>query len=44
MHLWQGENVPTSGCTAMSEPHLRQVITWLDPAADPRLVQLVDPR
>lgn len=44
MHLWQGETIPTSGCTAMSEPHLRKVVTWLDPAADPRLVQLVEPR
>jgi L,D-peptidoglycan transpeptidase YkuD (ErfK/YbiS/YcfS/YnhG family) len=44
LHLWQGENVPTSGCTAMSETHLREVLTWLDPAADPRLVQLVEPR
>lgn len=44
LHVWQGENIPTSGCTAMSEPHLRKVLTWLDPAADPRLVQLVEPR
>ena len=41
MHLWLGENVPTAGCTAMSEPHLRQVLTWLDPVANPCLVQLV---
>ncbi|MEZ5388138.1 MAG: hypothetical protein R3F13_21740 [Prosthecobacter sp.] len=39
-HIWQGEAVPTSGCTAMSEPHLREILTWLNPAADPRLVQL----
>jgi L,D-peptidoglycan transpeptidase YkuD (ErfK/YbiS/YcfS/YnhG family) len=44
LHVWQGKDIPTSGCTAMSEPHLRQVLTWLDPAADPRLVQLVEPR
>ena len=41
MHLWLGENVPTAGCTAMSEAHLRQVLTWLDPAANPCLVQIV---
>ena len=41
MHLWQGENVPTSGCTAMSEENLRSILMWLDPAKDPRLVQLV---
>jgi L,D-peptidoglycan transpeptidase YkuD (ErfK/YbiS/YcfS/YnhG family) len=43
LHLWLGEDVPTAGCTAMSEPHLRQVLTWLDPATNPCLVQLVQP-
>jgi L,D-peptidoglycan transpeptidase YkuD (ErfK/YbiS/YcfS/YnhG family) len=41
MHIWQGENVPTAGCTAMSEAHLRKVLAWLDPAAKPCLVQLM---
>jgi len=41
LHLWQGEHVPTSGCTAMSEKHLRSILMWLDPKKDPRLVQLV---
>lgn len=41
MHIWQGENVPTAGCTAMSETNLRQVLAWLDPHANPCLVQLV---
>ena len=41
MHLWQGETVPTAGCTAMSETNLRQVLAWLDPQANPCLVQLV---
>ena len=44
MHLWLGENVPTAGCTAMSEANLRKVLTWLDPAANPCLVQLVQKR
>lgn len=44
LHLWQGENVPTSGCTAMSENDLCLILTWLDPAKDPRLVQLVRSR
>lgn len=43
-HIWQGENIPTSGCTAMSEENLRRVLIWLDPAVDPRLVQIVMPR
>ena len=41
LHIWQGENVPTSGCAAMSEAHLHKVLAWLDPAANPCLVQLV---
>ncbi len=44
LHLWQGENVPTAGCTAMSEQHLRQILAWLDPAENPCLVQLVQQR
>ena len=43
MHIWQGENVPTAGCTAMSETNMRVVLEWLDPAANPCLVQLVSP-
>lgn len=43
-HIWQGKDIPTSGCTAMSESDLRRVLTWLDPSADPRLVQIVMPR
>jgi len=39
LHVWQGENIATSGCTAMSLMHLRQVLLWLDPTADPRLIQ-----
>ncbi len=41
LHLWQGREVPTAGCTAMSEPDLRKVLTWLDPHANPCLIQLV---
>lgn len=44
LHLWQGENVPTSGCTAMSEENLRSILMWLDPEKEPRLVQLVRSR
>ncbi len=43
LHLWQGREVPTAGCTAMSEPDLRKILTWLDPHANPCLVQLVQP-
>ncbi|MDZ4403549.1 L,D-transpeptidase family protein [Prosthecobacter sp.] len=41
LHIWQGESVPTSGCTAMRESDLRSILMWLDPEKDPRLVQLV---
>ncbi|MDB6007691.1 MAG: hypothetical protein JWR15_4678 [Prosthecobacter sp.] len=41
LHLWQGENIPTAGCTALSEPNLRQILAWLDPAVHPCLVQII---
>ncbi|MDI1312319.1 L,D-transpeptidase family protein [Prosthecobacter sp.] len=44
MHIWLGENVPTAGCTAMSEANLRKVLAWLDPATEPCLVQMVPGR
>ena len=44
LHIWQGESIPTSGCTAMAEDDLRKVLTWLKPSAQPHLVQLVQRR
>lgn len=41
MHIWQGPELPTSGCTAMTKADLRAVLMWLDPDKDPRLVQWV---
>ena len=41
LHIWQGASIPTSGCTAMSEADLRSVLAWLDPSANPHLVQFV---
>lgn len=41
LHIWQGEHIPTSGCTAMSAQHLRTILAWLDPISDPHLVQFV---
>lgn len=41
LHLWQGESVATSGCTALSEANVRKILAWLDRTADPCLVQLV---
>jgi len=40
MHIWKGPHHPTSGCTAMSRGAMEGLVGWLDPAADPVLVQL----
>ena len=40
LHVWLSPSTPTSGCTAMPEQDLRQLIGWLDPAKAPLLVQL----
>ena len=42
LHLWSGPGDSTSGCTAMTSEDLHGVLTWLDPAAGPRLVQWVE--
>lgn len=39
LHIWGGENSPTSGCTALSEENLLRIIRWLDPACNPVLAQ-----
>ncbi len=40
LHLWQNNKTGTSGCTAMAEPQLLELIQWLDPKRRPLLVQL----
>lgn len=40
LHVWAGPGAATSGCTAMAEENLRQVLAWLDPRARPVLAQL----
>jgi D-alanyl-D-alanine dipeptidase len=40
LHIWRGENVPTVGCTAMSQPSIEKLVRWLDAAKSPLLVQL----
>ncbi len=40
LHVWADPGVATSGCTAMAESDLREVLAWLDPRARPVLVQL----
>jgi D-alanyl-D-alanine dipeptidase len=41
LHVGGGpESKGTAGCTAMSEPELREMMRWLDPAKQPAMVQL----
>lgn len=40
MHIQKSEDSPTSGCTAMQEEQLLQLMKWLDKAHKPLLLQL----
>ncbi|MDH3252409.1 MAG: L,D-transpeptidase family protein [Ignavibacteria bacterium] len=40
LHVWDGPRSTTSGCTAMEESRLLEVIRWLDSDTGPVLVQL----
>lgn len=40
MHIWQGETVPTAGCTVSAEPLMASLAAWLRLEAHPVLVQL----
>lgn len=40
LHVWEGPNRPTVGCTAMEVSNLLNVLRWLDPVKNPVLVQL----
>ena len=39
LHVWNGPESSTAGCTAMAEDDLKSLLAWLDPSAHPRLVQ-----
>lgn len=39
LHLWRSPGAPTLGCTAMDKQELIRLLTWLDPAKHPLLVQ-----
>ncbi|MCB9877743.1 MAG: L,D-transpeptidase family protein [Planctomycetes bacterium] len=39
LHVWREPGSATSGCTAMDREDLLAVLRWLDPAAQPLLVQ-----
>lgn len=40
LHIWKNSSTATTGCTAMAERDLIQLLRWLDPAARPILVQV----
>lgn len=39
LHAWREGGRGTAGCTSLDKEHLRQVLAWLDPAAQPVLLQ-----
>jgi L,D-peptidoglycan transpeptidase YkuD (ErfK/YbiS/YcfS/YnhG family) len=43
LHIWHSHDQGTAGCTAMSQVELETLLTWLDPARKPLLVQLPQP-
>lgn len=43
LHIWHSHDQGTAGCTAMPRPELETLLTWLDPARKPLLVQLPEP-
>ncbi len=43
MHIWLKEGVSTSGCVALAESDLLEILHWLDPGKKP-LILMGDPR
>jgi L,D-peptidoglycan transpeptidase YkuD (ErfK/YbiS/YcfS/YnhG family) len=39
LHVWAGLGVGTSGCTAMAEEDLKNLLRWLSPTGNPVLIQ-----
>jgi D-alanyl-D-alanine dipeptidase len=35
LHVWQGSESPTAGCTAMAEEDLLSLIGWMEPGSGP---------
>ncbi len=40
IHIWKGSDAGTAGCTAMSQENMERLLRWLDPSANPILIQL----
>ena len=43
MHIWRSSDSGTAGCTAMTGEAMQELLVWLDPKADPVLVQFTRP-
>jgi L,D-peptidoglycan transpeptidase YkuD (ErfK/YbiS/YcfS/YnhG family) len=43
LHIWQGPDRGTAGCTAMAGPDIEKLLSWLDPTMCPVLIQLPEP-
>jgi D-alanyl-D-alanine dipeptidase len=39
IHIWKGPDAGTAGCTAMSQDNMERLLRWLDPSANPVLIQ-----
>lgn len=39
-HIQKSERSPTAGCTAMREEDLAAIMAWIDPAKEPKVVQI----
>ena len=38
-HIWQGPNISTKGCTALSETNISKLLSWIDPDKNPIIIQ-----
>lgn len=43
LHIWGGIDDPTIGCTSVDADNMQRIAEWLDPQANPVLVQLAKP-
>ncbi len=43
LHIWKDSSTGTSGCTAMEKSNMETIISWLDNAKNPMLIQLPEP-
>lgn len=40
LHVQKGPNTPSAGCTTMPKPAIQKMLSWLDAAKEPLLIQL----